>query len=128
MLYQIAFAVHMIGLIGWGGLTTGAYYVLQWGKSDDSRLLLAYRKLVYVEIASLVAMTVTGLFMWMELGFPSWVYPAFAMAPVLGVGELIHWRLTYVGDLAIFLRRMRYLSAFYTVIALLLIYDMVFKP
>ena len=66
--------------------------------------------------------------MWDRLGMPPWVYPAFALSPVIALGEYYHWRLTYVGDMDIFLKRMRILSLFYTLVALFLIYDMVFKP
>lgn len=127
MLYEIAFAIHMLGLIGWGGITTGAYYLIQFSGMRDSRLLSTYRRLVYLEWISLLAMAFSGLYMWMRLGMPAWVYPAFALAPVLAFGEYYHWRLTYL-DINVFIKRMRFLSTFYTVIALFLIYDMVFKP
>ncbi|ABP95152.1 hypothetical protein HA72_0983 [Metallosphaera sedula] len=128
MLYELAFAIHMLGLIGWGGLTTGAYYLLEASGVRERKILLGYRKLVYVEWVSLLAMTLSGLYMWDRLGMPPWVYPAFALSPVIALGEYYHWRLTYVGDMDIFLKRMRILSLFYTLVALFLIYDMVFKP
>ncbi|AWR98505.1 hypothetical protein [Metallosphaera hakonensis] len=128
MLYQIAFTIHMLGLIGWGGLTTGAYYLLEFTKIRDKSFLVGYRRLVYVEWGSLLAMALSGVYMWSRLGYPTWVYPAFFMIPVLFLGEIYHWRLTYVDDLNSFLRKMRPLSLIYTVVAIVLIYDMVFKP
>ncbi|MCG3109311.1 hypothetical protein L3N51_01601 [Metallosphaera sp. J1] len=128
MLYDVAFMIHMLGLVGWGGLTTGAYYLLEFSEGKDRRLLLGYRKLVYLEWISLIAMAISGAYMWLRLGMPSWVYPAFALSPVLAIGEYYHWKLTYLNDVNLFLKRMRSLSLFYTLVALFLIYDMVFKP
>ncbi len=128
MLYEIAFMIHMFGLIGWGGLTTGAYYLLQFSNWRDNSVLIAYRRLVYLEIISLIGMALSGLYMWSKLNYPSWVYPAFIVSPILAYGEYLHWRLTYVNDINVFISKMRYLSLFYTVIAIFLIYDMVFKP
>lgn len=127
MLYEVAFTIHMIGLIGWGGVTTGAYWLVVLSGIREQRVLLVYRKLVYLEWASLLALAISGGYMWEMLGRPSWVYPAFYVAPILAVGEIYHWRLTYL-TVEIFRKRMRFLSVFYTVIALFLIYDMVFKP
>ncbi|EZQ01608.1 hypothetical protein CM19_12820 [Candidatus Acidianus copahuensis] len=128
MLYEIAFFIHIIGLIGWGGITTGAYYLLTLTRPKDLTFLSAYRKLVYLEIFSLISMTISGLYMWKVIGCPSWTYYAFFVSPILGAGEYIHWRLTYVEEIESFFSKMRYLSIFYTIIAFFLIYDMVFKP
>jgi hypothetical protein len=125
MLYLILFMIHMLGLIGWGGITTGAYYMMAIDGEVTERRLQAYRKLVIVEIISLFALAISGIYMWVMLGMPHWVYPAFALAPVLGIGEWYHFRVAHSRD---FLRKMRYVSFFYTVIAIFLIYDMIFKP
>ncbi|WP_232048931.1 hypothetical protein [Sulfuracidifex tepidarius] len=115
----------MFGLIGWGGLTTGAYYMMAIEGEATEKMLKAYRKLVIVEIISLFALAISGIFMWIELGMPDWVYPAFALAPVLAVGEWYHYKIAHSTD---FLKKMRFVSIFYTIIAVFLIYDMVFKP
>ncbi|AOL17226.1 hypothetical protein BFU36_11485 [Sulfolobus sp. A20] len=128
MFYEIAFMIHMLGLIGWGGLTTGAYYLFTFYKLTDVKILTAYRRLVYLEIISLIAMALSGLYMWSRLNYPSWVYPALVISPILAYGEYLHWRLTYVNDINTFMSKMKYLSLFYTVLAIFLIYDMVFKP
>jgi hypothetical protein len=117
--------IHILGLIGWGGLTTGAYYMMVIENEATIKMLRAYRRLVIIEVISLIAMAISGLYMWIELGMPNWVYPAFALAPLLAVGEFYHYRLTFSDK---FLEKMRYLSVFYTIIAIFLIYDMIFKP
>lgn len=126
--YDLAFFVHMLGLIGWAGLTTGAYFMMESSGSFTQENLRGYLRLVKLEILSLMAMGVSGIYMWSLLGYPHWVYPAFAVAPVLAVGEFYHYRVSSLGDSEKFRKYMRVLSPFYTVIGLLLIYDMVFKP
>lgn len=125
MLYLVFLMIHILGLIGWGGLTTGAYYMMVIENEATIKMLTAYRRLVIIEVISLITMAISGLYMWIKLGMPNWVYPAFALAPLLAVGEFYHYRLTFSDK---FLEKMRYLSVFYTIIAIFLIYDMIFKP
>ncbi len=125
MLYHLFFLIHMFGLIGWGGLTTGAYYMMAIEGEATEMMLKAYRKLVILEIISLFALAFSGVYMWIRLGMPSWAYPAFALAPVLAIGEWYHYKVSHSPE---FLKKMRFVSIFYTIIAIFLIYDMVFKP
>ena len=126
-LYSLMFFVHMLGLIGWAGITTGAYFLIVLTGLDSESVLVGYRKLVILEIVSLVAMGLSGMVMWHMLDRPTWAYPSFALFPVLAFGEYYHYRLTFK-DVVTFKRRMRYLSWYYTIVGLFLIFDMTFKP
>ena len=126
-LYSVMFFVHMLGLIGWAGITTGAYFLVVLTGLFSEKVLAGYRKLVILEIVSLVALGVSGMVMWHMLDRPTWAYPSFALVPVLAFGEYYHYRLTFK-DVTTFRGRMRYLSWYYIIVGLFLIFDMTFKP
>ena len=126
-LYSAMFFVHTLGLIGWASVTTGAYFLIVLTGLDSEKVLVGYRKLVILEIVSLIALGLSGMAMWHMLDRPTWAYPSFALVPVLAFGEYYHYRLTFK-DVMTFRRRMRYLSWYYIIVGLFLIFDMTFKP
>ena len=126
-LYSVMLFVHTLGLIGWASVTTGAYFLVVLTGLDSEKVLVGYRKLVILEIVSLIALGLSGMVMWHMLGRPTWAYPSFALVPVLAFGEYYHYRLTFK-DVMTFRRRMRYLSWYYVIVGLFLIFDMTFKP
>lgn len=98
----------MVGLIYWGGLKTGAYFIISSTNLDSGTLLKSYRKLVILEIVSLISIKISGLIMWSMLDYPTWVYPAFILAPVLAFGEYYHYKLTF-HDLNTFRQKMKWI-------------------
>ncbi|AHC50856.1 hypothetical protein SUSAZ_01820 [Sulfolobus acidocaldarius SUSAZ] len=127
MFYELMLYIHLLGIIGWAGLSTGAYYLIEFMKLTDSSILVAYRKLVFIEIISLFVTALSGAYMWMELGFPRWAYYAFIISPFILFLEFYHYRLTYRGVVE-FRRRMRFVSVLYILVTLFLFYVMIFKP
>jgi hypothetical protein len=129
-IYYLFFYLHMLGFLGWAGITTGAYYLMELSGGWTTDLIRAYWKLLYLELGSLALLTLSGAEMWSQLGYPSWVHPALAISPLVALAEYIH--LTSVRKMmdrpSALRRRLRYLSWYYTLITLFIIYDMVFKP
>jgi putative membrane protein len=83
--------LHITGVVGWGGLSTGGYYVL---KNCGDGCYGRYRRLVHLQFASALAVFAAGLTLAViRYGLPKsplWIYAALGIAPAIGVVELIH--------------------------------------
>jgi putative membrane protein len=125
---EVLLAVHITGVVGWGGLSTGGYYVL---KSCGGGCYGRYRRLVYLQFASALAVFATGLALAVvRYGFPRsplWIHAALGIALAIGVVELAHLWVAEEG-LQHYEKYVRIFIPLWTAGYLAMIYLMIFKP
>jgi len=75
-----------------GRFNNRSLFLIEFLDLKEQRILTGYRKLVHLEILSLILASISGLLMWINLGYPNWTYYAFIIAPFLTFAEFYHYR------------------------------------
>ncbi|MEZ0319876.1 MAG: hypothetical protein ABWK05_07810 [Pyrobaculum sp.] len=130
MLYEALLTAHILSLVGWAGLTTGAYFVVRGSKAEA--LPEAYKKLVHVEAASGALLFATGLAMAVHVyGFPRsplWIHYALGVALIAGILEVVHVRAARRWDPPRYHRLVKALAPAWVTIVAVMLWLMVWKP
>ncbi|MEM1568459.1 MAG: hypothetical protein QXI84_08265 [Thermofilaceae archaeon] len=130
MIYEALLALHILSLVGWAGLSTGAYLVVRELKNDH--LPPSYRRVVHLEAASGALLFATGLAMAVHVyGFPRsplWIHYALGVALIAGALEVVHVRAAYRWDPSRYHRLVKALAPAWAAIVAVMLWLMVWKP
>ncbi|MEM3835519.1 hypothetical protein [Pyrobaculum sp.] len=130
MLYEILLSIHLLSLVGWAGLSTGAYLVVR--EAAGSVLPNSYKRLVHAQAAFAGLLFLSGLTMAVLVyGFPKsplWIHYALGVALVAGAIEAIHVRAARRYDADRYHKFLRALIPMWVAIVAVMLWLMVWKP
>ncbi len=130
MLYEILLSIHLLSLVGWAGLSTGAYLVVR--EAAGSVLPNSYKRLVHAQAAFAGLLFLSGLTMAVLVyGFPKsplWIHYALGVALVAGAIEAYHVRAVRRYSAERYHRAIRMLAPAWAVILAVMLWLMVWKP
>ena len=130
MLYELLLATHVLSFVGWAGLTTGAYVVVR--EVARGELPVSYRRLVYLEAASAVALFLSGLLMAVLVyNFPKsplWIHYSLGVASIAGIMEIYHVLVARENNAGEYHKAAKALIPAWIVIVAVMLWLMVLKP
>ena len=127
---DVLLVLHVLGVVGWAGLTTGAYFVLrEWRPREVPK---SYQMLVHLEAAAGALVFATGVAMAVYLyGFPKsplWIHWALGIAIVVGLLEVFHVYAVRRWPLERYVRLANRLVPVWAAVLVLMLWLMVAKP